>query len=369
MLPQPRHWMMTFALAACLVLAGCASPATVAPTETPVPPATATAPAATQAAPAATAAAPATATTAAPTNTAAPTATLPPPTATAAPTTAATEPITLTDSLGRVVTLAGPAQHVVTLAPSNTEILYALGAGSVLAGRDDFSDYPPEVTQVPSIGNESPHVNAEAIVALHPDLVLAAGITSPDDVAQLAKLGLTVYATSNAANLDDIYKDIQAVGVLVGKTDAASKLVASMQDQVAAVKAKTATVTTHPVVFYELDATDPSKPWTAGPGSFVDQLITLAGGTNAGDIAKDQYAQISLEQLVSQNPDIIVLGSATFGGQTPAMVAARPGWQSIKAVKNNMVFAFDDNLVSRPGPRIVVGLQKLAALIHPELFK
>src|SRR5579859_4266536 len=256
MLPQPRHWMMTFALAACLVLAGCASPATVAPTETPVPPATATAPAATQAAPAATAAAPATATTAAPTNTAAPTATLPPPTATAAPTTAATEPITLTDSLGRVVTLAGPAQHVVTLAPSNTEILYALGAGSVLAGRDDFSDYPPEVTQVPSIGNESPHVNAEAIVALHPDLVLAAGITSPDDVAQLAKLGLTVYATSNAANLDDIYKDIVAVGTLVGAADKANDLVTSMRTRIAAVQTKAATVSTHPIVFYELDATE-----------------------------------------------------------------------------------------------------------------
>jgi len=239
----------------------------------------------------------------------------------------------------------------------------------VVAGRDDFSDYPPQATQVPSIGSDSPHVNAEAIVALHPDLVLAAGITSPDDVAALAKLGLTVYATSNAGNLDDIYKDILAVGTLVGAADKANTLVTSMRVRIDAVRTKLAAASQHPIVFYELDATDPAKPWTAGPGSFVDQLITLAGGTNAGNIAKEQYVQLSLEQIVSENPDIIVLGSATFGGQTPALVAARPGWQGIKAVKNHAVYSFDDNLISRPGPRVVDGLEKLAALIHPEIFK
>ena len=328
MLRNPRSWITTLALAISLAMVGCGS-ATATPTAVP---------------------------------TSVPTSTLPAATATAAP-------ISLTDSLGRQVTLAGPARHVVSLAASNTEILFALGAGSAVAGRDDYSDYPAQATQIPSIGNESPHVNAEAVVALHPDLVLAAGITSPDDVAQLAHLGLTVYATSNAANLNDIYNDVRAVGKLVGFSDTAATLVTSMQGRLEAVKTKAANVAQRPIVFYELDATDPAKPWTAGPGSFVDQLLTLAGGTNAGNIAKDKYAQLSLEQLVSQNPDIIVLGSATFGGQTPQLVAARPGWQSIKAVQNHAVYTFDDNLISRPGPRIVDGLEKLAALIHPEIFK
>jgi len=332
---RQRFWGLTLILAASLVLASCAPAATAAPTSTPIPPAA----------------------TLAATNTAVPA------------TTTTTGAITLTDSLSRTVTLAGPAKHVVSLAPSNTEILYALGAGAAVAGRDDYSDFPPEATQVPSIGNEYPHVNAEAIVALHPDLVLAAGVTSSDDVAALAKLGLTVYATGIDGSLNDIYHDIENLGALVGKTDAAKTLVASMRARVDAVKTKAATVSTHPIVFYELDATDPAKPWTAGPGSFVDQLLTLAGGTNAGNIAKDQYAQLSLEQLVSQNPDIIVLGSANFGGQTPELVAARPGWQDIKAVKNHAVYTFDDNLVSRPGPRVVDGLEKLAALLHPETFK
>jgi cobalamin transport system substrate-binding protein len=313
---------------------------------------------------------------AAPTATVAPTPV--PPTATTAPTVEPTaaptveptpEPIALTDSLGREVKLAATAQRIVSLAPSNTEILFALGAGNRLVGRDDFSDYPAEALKVPSIGSLYPNVNPEVIVALKPDLVLAAGITNPDDVKALADLGLTVYATHNAASLDDVYHDILAVGQLVGRSAEAETLVADMKARVAAVTAKTATLTDKPKVFYELDATDPSKPYTSGAGTFIDQLLTLAGGDNIGRVGQGQYFQISLEELIAQDPAIVILGSFTYGGQTPAMVKARVGWDKIAAVKNNAVYTFDDNLVSRPGPRVVEGLETLAKLIHPELFK
>jgi len=295
------------------------------------------------------------------------------PTATTVPTEAPTEvptaaPITLTDSLGREVTLAKPAEHIVTLAPSDTEILNALGALAKLVGRDDFSDFPPEVASVPSIGSEYPNVNAEAVVALKPDLVLAAGVTNADDVKKLADLGLAVYATSNAKTLDDIYTDIQNVGLLVGKGDEATKVVADLKTRVQTIADKAATATNQPAVFYEVDATEPEKPWTAGTGTFIDQLITLAGGKNAGALSPDYY-QISFEQLLTANPDVIVLGSSTFGGVTPEAVAQRANWNQLNAVKNNAVYAFNDNLVSRPGPRIVEGLEALAKLIHPELFK
>jgi iron complex transport system substrate-binding protein len=295
------------------------------------------------------------------------------PTATTVPTEAptvepTTAPITLTDALGREVTLTKPAEHIVTLAPSDTEILNSLGALDKLVGRDDFSDFPPEVSRVPSIGSEYPNVNAEAVIALKPDLVLAAGVTNPDDVKKLADLGLTVYATSNAKTLDDIYTDIQNVGLLVGKGDEATKVVADLKDRVKATADKAKTAATQPVVFYEVDATEPEKPWTAGTGTFIDQLITLAGGKNAGALSPDYY-QISFEQLLTANPDVIVLGSATFGGVTPEAVAQRANWNKLNAVKNNAVYAFNDNLVSRPGPRIVEGLEALAKLIHPELFK
>ena len=288
-----------------------------------------------------------------------------PPAPTAEPT---PEVITLTDSLGREVTLAAPAERIVTLAPSNTEIVFALGADEALVGRDDFSDYPPEAANVASVGSLYPNVNAETIVALKPDLVLAAGVTNPDDVTKLADLGLTVYATSYAVTLDDIYHDILAVGKLTGTDSEAEGLVADLKARVESVSIQSASAANQPVVFYEVDATEPEKPWTAGTGTFMDALITLAGGQNAGAVS-DDYFQISLEQLITADPDLIVLGSSTYCGQTPETVAQRPGWQTLTAVKNNAVYPFDDNLVSRPGPRIVDGLEALAKLIHPELFK
>ena len=330
MFPRTNRVILPVALGLSLVLGACAPAATPAPTAEP---------------------------TAAPTTA--------PPTATEEP---APTPIVLTDSLGRQVTLAAPAQRIVSLAPSNTEILFAIGAGDQLVGRDEFSDFPPEALEAPSIGSLYPQVNAEAVVELEPDLVLAAGITNPDDVEALAGLGLTVYATSVAANLDDIYHDILAVGTLTGQTDEAETLVADLRARVEAVSARTAGLAERPRVFYEIDATDPASPWTAGPGSFIDQLLTLAGGTNVGNVGADLYYQISLEELVNQDPDVIVLGSSTYGGQTPELLAQRAGWENLTAVKNRAVYTFDDNLVSRPGPRVIDGLEALARLIHPDLF-
>jgi iron complex transport system substrate-binding protein len=315
--------------------------------------------------------------------TAAPAATQAPPPAAAEPTQAAapTEApaaatvssgvtITLTDSLGREVVLNAVPQRIVSLAPSNTEILFAIGAGGQLVGRDDFSDYPPEAQSVPSIGSLYPQVNAEAIVALQPDLVLAAGITNPDDVTALANLGLTVFSTRTATTLEAIYADIQDVGLLTGRAAQAGALVADLEARVAAIQAETSAVTERPRVFYEIDASeDASTPWTAGPGSLHEQLIDIAGGVNVGSVGSEDYFQISLEELVAQDPEIIVLGSWTFGGQTPELVAARAGWNDISAVKNGRMYIFDDNLVSRPGPRVVDGLEELARLIHPELFQ
>ncbi len=298
----------------------------------------------------------------------APLATPAPPTATTAPT-ATPVVISVTDGLGREVTLAAPATRIVSLAPSNTEALFALGVGDHLVGRDTYSDYPPEALDIENIGDPYASVNTEGIVTLEPDLVLAGGITSPDTVQQLADLGLTVYSTRVNTGLDDIYTDLLDIGTLTGRATEAQALVDDLKSRVEAVTAKTSTVTERPVVFYELDATEPSKPWTPGPNTFMSQLIALAGGVNAGDIAADQYAQLSLEQLVTQDPAIIVLGSATYGGQTPELVAQRAGWESIAAVENGAVYTFDDNLVSRPGPRVVEGLEALARLIHPDLFE
>ncbi|MGD0878921.1 MAG: cobalamin-binding protein [Anaerolineales bacterium] len=302
------------------------------------------------------------------TPTPAPTATALPPTATALPPTPTTAAITLTDDLGRNVVLPSPAQHIVSLAPSNTEILFAVGAGSQVVGRDTLSDYPPQAKAVADIGGSMGNFNTEAIVALHPDLVLVAEINAPELVASLEKLGLTVYYLKNPVTLEGMYANLETVGTLTGHAADAATLVASLKARVAAVDAKVATAISRPSVYYELDGTDPTKPYTSGGGTFVDQLIQRAGGVNVFTQLKDQWPQISLEQLLVDNPQIIILGDSAYG-ETPDKVIARSGWGNLQAVKNKQVFPFDDNLVSRPGPRLVDGLEALARLIHPELFK
>lgn len=275
--------------------------------------------------------------------------------------------ITVTDGLGREVKLGSAAQRIVSLAPSNTEILFALGAGDKVVGRDEVSDYPEAALSLPTVGGWS-GFSAEAIVALKPDLVLAAEINSPELVAELEGLGLTVYYLSNPKTLEDLYVNIEIIATLTGRDP--SKLTDSLKARVAAVDEKIAPLSYHPSVFYEVDATDPSKPYTVGPGTFIDLLIQRAGGQNVVSLSgiTDPYPQIGLEQLVITPPDIILLGDALYG-QSAETVAARQGWDGLKAVIDGKIFPFDDNLVSRPGPRLIDGLEALAKLLHPEVFE
>ncbi|MDT8898810.1 cobalamin-binding protein [Thermanaerothrix sp. 4228-RoL] len=294
------------------------------------------------------------------------------PTVTSAPTVGATSTpaqISATDGLGRVVMLAAPAQRIISLAPSNTEILFALGAAGQVIARDSFSDFPPEVTTVPDIGSTWETLNLEQLVALQPDLVLAAGIQSPEQVKAMEDAGLTVFLVPNPVVLEDLYANLEAVGRLIGREAEATALIESLKARVAAVDAKIATINQKPTVFYELDASqDPAKPWTAGPGSFHDALIARAGGMNIAAKLDSAWAQMSLEQIVAADPDIILLGDAKWG-ITPESVAQRPGWGSLRAVKEGRVIPFDDDTISRPGPRLVDALENLARILHPEIFK
>jgi iron complex transport system substrate-binding protein len=281
---------------------------------------------------------------------------------------ATTNTLTMTDGLGREITLNGPAQRVVSLAPSNTEILFAIGAGSQVVGRDEFADYPPEAKSIQSVGGSMGEYSSEAIVASEPDLVLAAEINPPELVKQLEDLGLTVYYLKNPKTIEEMYGNLAIVGQLTGHD--VTSLIDSLKSRVAAVDEKIKSVTDKPVVFYEIDATDPTKPYTYGPGTFGDLLITRAGGENLATAAgiTDPYPQLSLEQIVAANPDVIVLGDSLFG-VAPESIATRPGWEKLAAVTNKQIYPFDDNLVSRPGPRLVDGLEQLAKLLHPDLFQ
>lgn len=277
--------------------------------------------------------------------------------------------ISLTDGLGNTVELDGPAQKIVSLAPSNTEILFAIGAGSQVIGRDALSDYPVEALDVADIGGGFGELAIETIVSLEPDLVLAADITPPEQVEALTEVGLTVFALNNPNDLPGMYENLRMVAQLTGHEEETEAMVADFEARVTAVSEAVAAVEEKPLVFYEIDGTDANAPWTSGSGTFVDTLITMSGGDNVGAVLEGAWAQISVEELIAQNPDIIILGDFTWGGVTPEDVAARDSWMDLTAVQDGNIHTFDDNLVSRPGPRLVEGLETMALLLHPELFE
>ncbi|MCP4361024.1 MAG: cobalamin-binding protein [Chloroflexi bacterium] len=276
--------------------------------------------------------------------------------------------ITLTDGLGNEITLDSPVQKIISLAPSNTEILFAIGAGEQVVGRDSVSDYPEAALQIADIGGGFGELDMETIIAMEPDLVLTADITPPEQVEALTDVGLTVFAIANPVELAGMYENLRLVAQLTGHEAETETMIADLKTRVAAVSDQIATVEEKPLVFYELDGTDPNAPWTSGPGTFVDTLISMAGGQNLGASLDGAWVQVSVEELITQDPDIILLGDFLWGGVTPEVVAARENWDTLSAVQSNQVYTFDDSLASRPGPRLVDGLEVMAHQFYPDLF-
>lgn len=276
------------------------------------------------------------------------------------------EPIQLTDGLGRTVELAGPASRIVTIVPSNTEILFAIGAGEQVVGRDDFSDYPPEALEVTSIGSTFGELNVEAIVGLDPDLVLVGDITPPEHIQALEAVGLTVFAVPNPQDFEDLFDSIRTVGQLTGRQSEAQALVDDLRiryDQVLETVEGAELVS----VFYELDGSDPTAPWTAGSATFQQLLFDLVAADNvASDI--QGYAQLSLEEIVVRDPEVIIFGAGPFVPTTVESLSERPGWTDLQAVANGQVYGVDTDLLDLPGPRLVEGLEQLARILHPDLF-
>ena len=272
---------------------------------------------------------------------------------------------TITDDLGRQVNIPTIPQRIVSLAPSTTEILFALDLGDRVMGVDDFSDFPPEAKAKPKLGAPFPGFNIENIVDAEPDLILSVRGTY---VEQLEARGLQVVVLE-PQDMDHVLRNIELVGRIAGAQGKAKEVVTDMKKRLARVRAKTSAASViKPRVFYEVDATDPTKPWTAGPGSFIDALITDAGGQNIAASRKELYFQISAEKLISQNPQIILLADTEFGVSVETAIR-RAGWGGIEAVKKEAIYPIGADITSRPGPRLVEGLEAMARLIHPELFQ
>jgi iron complex transport system substrate-binding protein len=271
---------------------------------------------------------------------------------------AAAFPVTITDDAGREVTIESEPQRIVSLAPANTEIIAALGLIDRLVGVTSFDDYPPEVASIDVIGDfASP--NLEAVAAAEPDIVLATAGVQADVISQLEDLGAIVVAV-DPTDLESLFGSIVMVGQVTGTAGEADTIVSSMRSQLDEITVAIGDATPVPV-FLEI-AQDPL--FTAGPGTLLDDLITAAGGANI--VTQEGYVAFSVEQLVAEDPVVYL---ATLGSMSdPDDLASRPGYADIDAVKTGRVYVLEDNLVSRPGPRVIEGVRLIAEALHPEAF-
>lgn len=270
-----------------------------------------------------------------------------------------TYPLTLTDATGTEVTIAEQPAKVVSITPSETEILFAIGAGGAVAGVDDNSNYPAETANLPKVGGFK--MNVESVAGLNPDLVVANASINGQVVEDLRALGIVVFA-SQPKTIDETIAHIEEVGVIVNKqTEAkavADKMRADKQAVVDAVKGAEPKT-----VYLEF-----SPGWTVGSGEFLDEIVTLAGGKNVANSQPSWY-EIDPEAILKANPQVILYPEIEGDTTIPDAINSRPGWDQIDAVKNKQVFPVPNDPLVRVGPRLTDGLRDVAKAIHPDLVQ
>lgn len=270
---------------------------------------------------------------------------------------ATTYPLTVTDDLNRKVTLKAEPQRIVSMLPSDSETLCAIGACDKLVGVDDYSDYPQKLSTLPKMGGlYDPKI--ESIVALKPDLVLVSRYGKI--VEALTQAGVTVVAV-NPETYEEVFSKTLVLGRLVNREQQAKFLVTNMRRNIARTEILTKNAVKKPTVYFEVDPT----PYSIGPNSFMGVLLTKAGARNIIPASMGDFPKVDPEFIVKANPQIIL-------GVDAKAAAARPGWGSLQAIKSGKTMNLPGDLgtiFSRPGPRMPQALAQLAKLIHPELFK
>jgi cobalamin transport system substrate-binding protein len=268
----------------------------------------------------------------------------------------------VTDEAGRRVTLPVKIDRIVSLAPNLTEIVYAVGAGDRLVGRTSYCDYPPQAKSVIEVG-DTLHPSVERIIALKPQLVLVSTASQLESFTrQLDEQKIAVYVT-NPQSLDQVFASIEKLGNLFGKNDVAAKLLADLRRRAKTVESATAQL--KPVrVFYQVS----DEPlYTIGRDAYLTDLIKRAGGISVTADVPTAFPRFSDEAALASKPDAIILPTGGSMGNANATVA--PALKNSPAVRDNRVYKINDDLLSRPGPRLVDGLEQLAKTLHPESFK
>ena len=270
-------------------------------------------------------------------------------------------PLKVVDSYDRTVTIEKEPKRVITIAPNIAETVYALGKGSLMVGRSDYDDYPNEISSVKTVGQLT-NPSIEKIVELKPDVVIASTHFSKDVTKKLEDLGIKVVVLYGEESFDGVYNTITKVGEVLNANDKAKTVVDDMKKKVKTVTDKVKTAN-KPSVYYVVGF-GKSGDYTSGGDTFIGNMLEMAGGKNAAaDVKGWKY---SVEKLVEKNPDILIC-SKNYDSKKG--IEATNGYKDLKAVKAGKLIEIDDNLINRQGPRLADGLEALAKIIHPELFK
>lgn len=275
---------------------------------------------------------------------------------------AAAFPVTVEDSLGRQVRIEDRPEQIGSLAPSATETIFAVGAGSRVAGVTDADDYPQEVENIEQIGDYQ-QTNTEKIASLEIDLILQSfdGFTKEQAEDLEQKTGAKVVVL-NPSSVEEAIDSVSTVGKATGNTEKAQVVEERLQGELDQLQRQLEGLP-EPTVFYELDY---EPLFTVGPGSFINDAIQLAGGENVTADAQQAYPQYSVEKLLGDDPEYYLAGRSS--GTTVEDIKSRPPYSSLRAVQQDNVFVVNDDLINRPGPRIVEGVREIAETIHPDAF-
>ncbi len=277
----------------------------------------------------------------------------------------ATFPLTMTDATGKEIVLEAPPERIISLIPSNTEILFGLGLNDKIVGVNDYDDYPPEVADKEKVG--SMEFNIEQIIALQPDIVFAheSGIASLGGAKdQLEAAGVKVFVVTNARDFNETYTTIEQLGRATGKLPEAEKIIANMKVKVEEIEAKLQDVQPKKVF---VETSDEPEIYTPGKDTFMQEMLEMIHAENiAADT--DGWFKIDAEQIITKNPDVIVV-TYNYVPDILTKIPQRAGFDTITAVKNKAIVQVDENITSRQGPRLADGLEELAKAIYPEAFE
>ncbi|MDN4493258.1 ABC transporter substrate-binding protein [Ureibacillus aquaedulcis] len=278
-------------------------------------------------------------------------------------TTEETGPYTVMDDRGVEVTFEEVPESIVSLQPSNTEILFELGAGEQIIGATEYDTYPEEALEIERV-SDSMTIDTERVIEMQPDVVFAYTVGEEAHIEQLESAGLKVFVIKTAATIDDVYGDIEQMAEVLKVEEKADEIVSGIEDQIAAVQEKTASIDKKEKVYFEI-APAP-EIWSVGSGTFQQELIEAAGVENIYADQQDWF-EVTEEDLITRNPEAIIT-TVNYSEDPKGEIMAREGWSNITAIQNEEVYELNADIMDRPGPRIGEAIELIASTIYPEIF-